>query len=85
VLERVRACIEEINRLDLVVIAASKTRSSAPAQSDIFEALSHAGIACANAVETLDGPSDVREAVLLLQVAITDFAATLKTYPKLVV
>jgi len=59
-----------------------------PAQSEIFDALSKSAIACADAVEAAGEkpmPTEVRKAILLLQVAITDLAATLKTCAKLTV
>jgi hypothetical protein len=82
VLSRVKACIEQLNRLDLLLIAAAKTHSSAPSQSQIFEAFSEAGIACADAVDVF---TDKPISPAVREVAITDFAVTLKTYHKLVV
>jgi hypothetical protein len=68
--------------------AAAKGQSVAPPQAEIFEALAEAAIVCADAIEASDDKpisTELRAAFLLLQVAITDLAATLKTYPKLVV
>ena len=88
VLECVKACIDELNRVDFLLVASAKRSSLPPAQSEIFDALSKSAIACADAVEAAGEkpmPTEVRKAILLLQVAITDLAATLKTCAKLMV
>ena len=88
VLRRIQAYVEEINRLDFLLVASAKRGSPPPPQKEIFDALSKATIACGDAVEAAgEKPmaTDVREAILLLQVAITDLTATLKTYAKLMV
>ena len=87
-LAQIKVCVEEVNRLDFLLVASAKRGSLPPPQKEIFDALSNSTIACADAVEAAgEKPmaTDVREAILLLQVAITDLAATLRTYAKLVV
>ena len=84
---RIKACVDEINRLDFLLVAGARRGSLAPPQKEIFDALSKACIVCADAIEAAgEEPmaTDVRADVLLLQVAITDLAATLRTYAKLV-
>jgi hypothetical protein len=88
VLLRIKACVEEINRLDFLLVAGARHGAAPPPQKEIFDALSRATIACADAVETAGEqpmPADHRDAILLLQIAITDLAATLKSHVKLVV
>ena len=87
-LARIQYSIEEVNRLDLALIGAAKTRGAPPSQAEIFDALSDAAITCADAIEELGdkpAPNNLRSAILLLQVSLTDFAASLKLYAKLVV
>jgi hypothetical protein len=40
--ERIKACVEEINRLDFLLVAGAKRESLPPPQKEIFDALSKA-------------------------------------------
>jgi hypothetical protein len=73
----------ELNRIDTVVVAASKGKARLPSSSKIFGALIDASIVCADVAHNYEGrpiPTNIRTFLLRLHCAITDLEASLKTY-----
>jgi hypothetical protein len=80
--------VAELNRIDTAILAAAKAGTPLPSPAVIFEALSDASLASAEALQSCRAtpvPVNVRTNLLGLQCAITDVATSLKLYTTLAV